>query len=145
MMHESLYKKYHIPFCKQIVLYDGVCSLCNLFVKWIIAYDKNNHFLLAHLQSEFAKEILGANSQKTNNTYNTVVLVSLSHYETNSNAALEILHHLGWTGRMLSKLKILPEGFRDAIYIFVSRNRYFLFGKKKKCKLALNMKEKFIY
>jgi predicted DCC family thiol-disulfide oxidoreductase YuxK len=123
-----------------IILYDGVCGLCNRFVRFILKRDKRDAFRFASQQSEFAANILrghGINPEQ----FDTVYLV-LEHGQpteqllARSDAADEILSQLGgiwrlWAGTM----RLFPHGLRNWIYNLIARRRYQMFGKYESCPL----------
>ena len=115
-----------------IVLFDGVCNLCNGAVQFIIKRDTHNKFLFASLQSAFAKEHL----QKAGYTIsepNSIVLVKGDQLLQRSNAVLEILRQMKGLWPLLYAFKIIPVFLRDPVYNFIARNRYKFFGKKDSC------------
>ena len=117
---------------KKIILFDGVCDLCNNFVRFVIENDKNSMFYFSSLQSTIGVELLN----KFNiNPYNidSIVLVESDKAYVKSTAILKIAENLGPFYFLLSYFKILPKFFRDWIYDFVAKNRYQWFGKKDVC------------
>ena len=93
---------------KSILLFDGVCNLCNGFVKFIIKHDKNNIFKFAALQSDEAKKLL----QKFNlpsKDLSTLVLIKNGEYFIKSNAVFEIIKQLGGLWKLLMIFKIFPK------------------------------------
>lgn len=127
----------------KIVLFDGVCNLCNSSIQFIIERDKENKFKFASLQSEFGQEFLKKNQLNTNE-FNSIILVDGSEYFTESTAAIKIgqeLKGLKW----LKILLILPKFLRDFVYKIISKNRYKWFGKQDNCWLPTpELKEKFL-
>lgn len=134
-----------IPENKKIILFDGVCNLCNDAVKLVIEKDKNDIFRFASLQSETGKRLTlerGIESE----TMNSVVLIEpgIAYYERSS-AALEISKHLSGGYSLLQYFSFLPESFRDGIYNFIANNRYKWFGKKEACMIPTpDLKTKFL-
>ena len=115
-----------------IVLFDGVCNLCNASVRFIIRRDKKQKFRFASLQSEVAKKLIG---NITGDALKTIVLVKGAKIYSRSNAALEIARELDGPWSMFYVLKIVPVLLRDFIYNLISRNRYKWFGKTDGCPL----------
>jgi predicted DCC family thiol-disulfide oxidoreductase YuxK len=123
-----------------ILLYDGVCGLCNRLVRFVLKHDRQELFRFAALQSEFAGKILarhGANPGDLDTFY-----LVLNHGQpaerlaARSDAAVEVLRNLGGTWRGCgSVLRIFPKWVRDWGYNRVARSRYRVFGKFEACPL----------
>jgi len=120
---------------KSIILFDGVCNLCNTSVQFILKKDKKNIFLFASLQSDAAKNILlHKNSEKIiNSDLSTIYLVMNNKIYSKSTAILLILRHLKLPYNLLYLFIIIPKFIRDYCYKVISRNRYKWFGKKDVC------------
>ena len=117
---------------KSIILFDGICNLCNSSVNFIIKHDKKEHFLFASLQSDAAKKILlQFHSKKITNE--SIILIENEKIYDKSSAVLIITSHLNNGFHLFGVLKIIPTFLRDGIYTFIARNRYKWFGKKKNC------------
>ena len=123
-----------------IILYDGICGLCNRLNQFVLKRDRNDRFRFAALQSEFAGKILerhGVNPQVLDTMY---LLLNYSqpdeHLVARSDAAVEILAELGgiWSA-LVSIVQLLPRWFRDKAYNVIARNRYQLFGKYQTCQI----------
>ena len=123
-----------------IILYDGVCGLCNGFVRFILKRDAADRFRFAALQSEFACAVLQKH-QVNPQALETVCLLLDQGQPTErvlerSSAAISILRELGPVWRMLANLMALfPRQFRDWCYNVVARHRYRIFGKYDACPL----------
>jgi len=117
---------------RPIVLFDGVCNLCNRMVQFIIKRDKEKKFLFASLQGKTGKEIL----KKFNvpaNEFNSFILAEGDKIYTKSTAALRIARQMGGGWKMLYGFIIVPSFIRNAFYNLIARNRYKWFGKKEEC------------
>ncbi|MBM3427589.1 MAG: thiol-disulfide oxidoreductase DCC family protein [Bacteroidetes bacterium] len=114
-----------------VVLYDGVCHLCNGAVQFIIRHDKKNKFVFTSLQSEVAQKRLREIHFK--NSLNTIVLLKGTTHFEKSDAVLEIVKNLSGAWPLLYALKIVPRFLRDALYSIIARNRYRWFGKSEVC------------
>jgi predicted DCC family thiol-disulfide oxidoreductase YuxK len=123
-----------------IILYDGVCGLCNHLIQFVLKRDRTDRFRFAALQSEFASNVLqrhGVNPQVLDTMY------LLSNYlqpderlAARSDAAVQILTELGGIWRALASIvQLLPRWFRDKAYNLIARNRYQLFGKFQTCQI----------
>lgn len=122
-----------------IVLYDGVCGLCNRLTQFILKHDSRDHFRFASLQSEFAAGILkrhGADAADLDTVY---VVVDYEQPEERllerSDAIIYIGVQLGGVWGSAGAGRLLPKFFRDALYKIVARNRYRVFGKHESCML----------
>ena len=123
-----------------IILYDGVCGLCNRLNQFVLKRDKTDRFRFAALQSEFAGNVLrghGVNPQALDTMY---LLLNYSQPDerlaARSDAAVQILAELGgmWRG-LAAMMRLLPRWFRDKAYNLIARNRYQLFGKYQTCQI----------
>ncbi len=127
-----------------LVLFDGVCNLCNSSVIFIIENDRKNQFRFAPLQSQKAREILGVQSPP-DGTYETIIYIENGKVFTKSTAVLKIARHLRFPWLLAWVFMIIPSFIRDGLYKIVSRNRYRWFGKKDQCMIPTpDLKEKFL-
>lgn len=117
---------------KNIVLFDGVCNLCNASVQFIIRRDKDNIFSFASLQSEAAVTLLKSFCYTADNL-ESIVLIENDHLYTKSTAALHIAKRLQGVSQLLYALIIVPKPVRDLVYSWIARNRYRWFGRKDSC------------
>ncbi|HET8838101.1 MAG TPA: thiol-disulfide oxidoreductase DCC family protein [Flavobacteriaceae bacterium] len=117
---------------KKIVLFDGVCNLCNNAVTFIIAHDKKDVFRFASLQSEIGKKLTQERGIETSEVDSIVLIDPGNAYFVKSSAALEIAKELSGYSWMRIFL-YLPEWMRDFIYDIIAKNRYSWFGKKDNC------------
>ena len=127
-----------------IIFFDGVCNLCNFWVKYVFRNDPDGVFYFSSLQSEFAANFLTQNN--INSDFETIILFTEGRFLKESDAVVSILFKIGGFKRFLSRIiKPLPIKFRDCLYKFVSRNRYRLFGKKEYCVIPdRNVKKRFL-
>jgi predicted DCC family thiol-disulfide oxidoreductase YuxK len=119
---------------KSVVLFDGVCNLCNGAVDFIIRRDKGHKFMFASLQSEAGQELLDL-YWLPKDEYESMVLLKRGKLYQKSTAALEIAAELpgGWS--LLRIFKGIPAPLRNAVYTFIATNRYRFFGQKETCRL----------
>ncbi|WP_254861478.1 thiol-disulfide oxidoreductase DCC family protein [Halovivax gelatinilyticus] len=117
-----------------IVLFDGVCNLCNGFVQFIAPRDDDGQFYFASLQSDVGQELLAAHDLPTDEL-ESVVLVEGDRAWVKSAAVIEVSRRLGGVYRLLSPFRYLPRIVRDTVYDLVANNRYRLFGKKDRCEI----------
>ena len=130
---------------KKIILFDGVCNLCNSSVQFAIKRDENDIFRYAAIQSETGKKLLAERNIDTNEMDSIILIEPNIAYYTKSTAALEIGKHLKGLSTISSILLWLPESFRNIVYDFVAANRYKWYGKKEACMIPTEeLKNKFI-
>ncbi|MCA0932007.1 DCC1-like thiol-disulfide oxidoreductase family protein [Lutimonas saemankumensis] len=120
-----------------VILFDGVCNLCNRSVKFILKNESKPQFIFASLQSDAAKNILLHYNIKNINPSSILLLANNKVFDE-SDAVLEICRNLNRPWNMFTVFKYLPLSFRDAIYRLVARNRYKWFGKKDSCTMEIN-------
>ncbi|MEO6196666.1 MAG: thiol-disulfide oxidoreductase DCC family protein [Dehalococcoidia bacterium] len=127
-----------------IVLFDGVCNLCNRSVADIIRHDPGGVFRFACLQSDVARS-LGLKFGFDTGTLDTIVLVENGRVYTRSDAALRIARRLEGSSRHWYTARVIPRPVRDAVYDWVSRNRYRWFGRRQECVTpGPGMRERFL-
>lgn len=115
-----------------LLLFDGVCNLCDASVQWVIQHDPDARFRFASLQSDIGKTMLQRYNLPTGEL-NTVVLIDGSKAYTRSDVPLRIFKQLGGWWSVLAVFSVVPKFIRDAVYDWVARNRYRWFGKKNEC------------
>lgn len=140
----SKHEKPSLPQPNQlIVLYDGVCHLCQRSVQFIIRHDKKNKFVFASLQLKIAQNRLCDIQFK--NSLETIVLLKGTHHFEKSDAVLEIAKHLSGAWPLLYVFKIVPRFLRDAVYTYIAKHRYRWFGKSNACIMpSPELREKFL-
>ncbi|WP_291966412.1 thiol-disulfide oxidoreductase DCC family protein [Maribacter sp.] len=130
---------------KKIILFDGICNLCNSSVQFAIKRDENDIFRYAALQSETGKRLLEERSIDTKKVDSIILIEPNIAYYTKSTAALEIGKNLRGLRTISSILLWLPESFRNIVYDFIAANRYKWYGKKEACMIPTeDLKRKFI-
>jgi predicted DCC family thiol-disulfide oxidoreductase YuxK len=127
-----------------IILFDGVCNLCNGFVQFVIKHGKGDYFSFAALQSEFAHQQFNNLDYKADGIA-SVVLIENSKVYSESTAALRILKKMKGLYPLLYAFIIVPPFIRDAVYRWVARNRYKWFGKTDSCMIPTpELKSRFL-
>ena len=120
---------------RPVILFDGVCNLCNSAVQWVIERDKDRRFDFASLQSDAARreleKILGGD--EIDALPDSIVLIDSDGVHTRSAAALRIARGLGRPFTLFRLGRVLPRPIRDAIYDLIARNRYRWFGRRESC------------
>jgi predicted DCC family thiol-disulfide oxidoreductase YuxK len=130
---------------KKIILFDGVCNLCNGAVQFIIKRDHNDMFRFAALQSETGRKLLAERNIDTEDIDSIILIEPNVAYYTKSTAALEIGKNLKVLRTLSSILLWLPESFRNIVYDIVAKNRYKWYGKKESCMIPTpKLKDKFL-
>ena len=115
-----------------IVIFDGVCNLCNWAVRFIIKHDSRSIFTFASAQSETGKEILSRFEIDTPEP-ESVSLLQNGSLLKKSSTALTIATELDGFWKYLAFLRVIPRPVRDIVYDWVARNRYRWFGKRNIC------------
>lgn len=128
-----------------IVLFDGICNLCNSTVQFIIKRDTHNQFKFSSLQSEYGQNFLKERNLASSDFQSIILYEPEVAYYTKSTAALKIAQNLGFPYNLLSVFLLIPSFIRDWIYSLISKYRYHLFGKKDSCMVPTpENKRKFI-
>jgi len=118
---------------KKIVLFDGVCNLCNNTIQRIIKRDEKDLFRFAALQSETGEKLTTDRNIDTSKVDSIILIEPGVAYYVKSEAALKIGRHLKGYRTMSRVLNLFPSGLRNIVYDFVARNRYKWYGKKDQC------------
>ncbi|TFG72314.1 MAG: thiol-disulfide oxidoreductase DCC family protein [Flavobacteriales bacterium] len=118
---------------KKIILFDGVCNLCNGAVRFIIKRDKNGIFQFAPLQSGIGKKLTYERNIDTEKIDSIILIEPGLAYYIKSDAALKIGEELAGYGTISSILNLIPSTLRNIVYDFVAKNRYKWYGKKAAC------------
>lgn len=135
----------NLPKDKKIILFDGVCNLCNSAVQFVIKHDKKDVFRFVALQSDLGLEICKHIGVDQKSTDSIILYEPGIAYYCKSEAALQIASHLGSFYSLLAFFKVLPSSLSDLIYDWIARNRYTWFGKKESCMIpTAELKSKFM-
>ncbi len=128
----------------KIILFDGVCNLCNSSVNFVIKHDTKNVFKFAALQSEVGKELISKFDIDTSKVDSIILIDGEKHYEKSS-AALHISKELSGAYPLLFGFMIFPKFVRNAVYDYIAKNRYKWFGKSENCMIpTVELKNKFL-
>lgn len=134
-----------LPKNKEIILFDGVCNLCNGAVLFIIKRDRDDVFRFVSLQSELGKDIIRYIGVDVSKIDSIVWYKPGEAYYYKSDAALMIINHFGGIWSLLNVLKIIPTFLRNLLYDFIAKNRYNWFGKKESCMVPTpELQQKFL-
>jgi predicted DCC family thiol-disulfide oxidoreductase YuxK len=123
-----------LPKDKIILLFDGVCNLCDSMVQYIIKHDKKDQFRFDSLQSENGIKILKHLGLEPGKMDSMILYIPGKAYYDQSDAALEIGKRIGYR-IPATILNVIPKTIRNMVYRFVARNRYKWYGKKDQCML----------
>jgi len=123
------------PAAHPVVLFDGVCNLCNGVVRFVVERDPAGRFHFAPLQSEVARA-LAARHGFDATRLDAVLLVDADGAHDRSSAALRIAAGLRPPWRWLAVLRVVPRPVRDAVYDWIARHRYRWFGRRDTCAVA---------
>ncbi len=118
----------------KVILFDGVCKLCNGWARFVIKYDKKRIFKLASVQSKQGQAVLHYFSMPIDK-FDTMILVTENQAHTKSSAFFKVVRHLPFIFRALMIFVIIPRPIRDWLYDRIALNRYKLFGKYEQCLL----------
>lgn len=130
---------------KQLILFDGICNLCNGSVQFIIRNDKKNTFLFAPLQGKTAKEIIKNYNIDTAKTDSILLYSKKDGLSTKSKAALKIAKRLRAPINFLVIFFVVPKFIRNWIYDLIARKRYKWFGKQDACMIpSPELRSKFL-
>jgi predicted DCC family thiol-disulfide oxidoreductase YuxK len=115
-----------------VLLFDGVCNLCNGVVQFLVPRDPDGTLRFASLQSEAAAELLAECDLPSDSTESVVLVEDGTCYEKSA-AAIRVAEHLGGVYALASVFRYVPRRVRDALYDFVAERRYRWFGKRERC------------
>ncbi len=117
-----------------VVLFDGVCNLCNGAVQFLLQRDRSRRLRFASLQSAAGQALLRPHGLAADRL-ETIVVLDGGHAHVQSDAALLLARRLPWPWPLLAVLVVCPRPLRDALYTFVARHRYRWFGRRESCLL----------
>jgi predicted DCC family thiol-disulfide oxidoreductase YuxK len=117
---------------RPVILFDGVCNLCNGLVQFVIPRDPSGRFRFAPLQSTPGQELLRRHDYATED-FDSIVLVEGEQTYTKSDAVLRIADGLGWPSSLVRLGRLLPAAVRDWVYDVIADNRYDWFGRRNRC------------
>jgi len=128
----------------KIILFDGVCNLCNSSVLFVIKRDNNNVFQFASLQSEFG-QLMAKKYTIDISEIDSIILLDDDKFYTKSSAVLRISKFLSGAYPLFYMFIVLPKSLRNWVYDFIAKNRYRWFGKRDSCMIpAKELMHKFL-
>ncbi len=135
----------NLPQNKKIILFDGLCNLCDSSIQFVIKHDKKDVFRFVSLQSELGQEILKHIGINPANIDSVILYEPGIAYYYKSEAALQIAKNLGGLLHFGTLLKIIPTGISNKLYDYIAKNRYKWYGKKESCMIPTkDLKAKFL-
>lgn len=131
---------------KILILFDGVCNLCNSSVLYVIKHDKANRFIFAPLQGDAGQRIISEFNIDAKKTDSIITYDPRSHtVKLKSSAALKIASNMKFPFPLLGLFYVVPPVMRNLVYDFIAGKRYKWFGKKDACMIpTLELKAKFL-
>ena len=134
-----------LPKEKKILLFDGVCNLCNSSVQYVIKKDKKDEFRFVALQSELGQEIVKHIGIADKNIDSIVLYLPGIAYYYKSSAVIEISKSLQGFFNYGMLFRLLPTFLRDSVYDYIAKNRYKWYGKQESCMIPTpELKAKFL-
>jgi predicted DCC family thiol-disulfide oxidoreductase YuxK len=134
-----------LPKNKKLILFDGICNLCNDAVLKVIKNDSKNTFVFTALQSETGKKVIDHLKIDISKLDSIILYEPNVSYDIKSSAALKIMNDFGGFWKATQLFLIFPERFRNLIYDYIARNRYKWFGQRESCMLPTpELKIKFL-
>jgi predicted DCC family thiol-disulfide oxidoreductase YuxK len=134
-----------LPEGKKIIIFDGVCNLCNSSINYIIDNDKNDIFRFVSLQSDLGIALQNYLGIEIDNIDSIILYNPNEAYYLRSTAALKIMKEFSGLWKLSTIAFLLPRIFRDKIYDFIASNRYKWFGKEDNCRIITpELKSKFL-
>jgi len=135
----------NIPEQKQLILFDGICNLCNSSVQYVIKHDSKDKFMFTALQSEVGQQIIKEYNIDTAKTDSILLYTPEVGISSKSTAALKIAFQLGFPNNLLCVFFIIPPFVRNYVYDYIAKNRYKWYGKKESCMIPTpELKSKFL-
>lgn len=122
------------PKAEAVVLFDGVCNLCNSSINFVIDRDPRGRLAFASLQSPAGQALLAEHGLPTSD-FDTMVLIESGRTYLRSSAALRVLGKLRMPWRLLYPLLLIPPFVRNPVYNFIARRRYRWFGRLDACRV----------
>lgn len=115
-----------------IVVFDGQCLLCNGWVRFLLRHDPAQHIRFASIQSTAGQQLLAQAGLQVDGLQTLLVIDGERSWQHTA-AILRVLHQLGWPWRLAWMGWLVPAPLRDALYRWVARNRYRIWGRSDTC------------
>lgn len=114
-----------------IILFDGVCNLCNGLIRFLLSNEKDNSIKFATIQSSISEKISG--NIKLPDKLSSIVFIENGVVYEKSRAVFKIAKHLKFPWSLASIFSIFPVRITDFFYDVVAKNRYRIFGRSEEC------------
>lgn len=122
----------HINNTDKVILFDGECTICNAWCKFVIRHDIANIYKLASMQSKKGQDILQY-LNKPKSDFKTLLLIDNNTIYEKSSAFIKIISRFPLRIKWMTIFQYIPTFIRDVIYDVIASNRYLIFKKKRKC------------
>jgi len=119
---------------KTILLFDGVCNLCNAWVQFVIKRNKSRSVAFASLQSDAGQNLLKGHNLP-HEDFDSLVVFHKGKVYKKSQAVFILVKQLNFPWPLLGVFRIIPTFISNKVYDMIARNRYKLFGKQEQCML----------
>ena len=117
-----------------VIVFDGVCALCNGWVDFLLARDRRQRYRFAAMQSPAGRRLLASHGLDPDDPASFLLLDGQGAH-TDTDAIMRVLSGLGGIWRVAAVGRLLPRAIRDRLYRLVARNRYRLLGRREACRL----------
>ena len=117
---------------KNVIVFDGVCNLCNAWVRFTLRFDRRQRFNFVVAQSPLGERIY-ANLGLKSSDYETFIVLTKGQLHTKLDGLFALMSTLGYPWKALSIFRILPRPLKNLMYDLVAKNRYRVFGKRDTC------------
>ncbi len=118
----------------RIILFDGVCVLCNAWARFILRYDRQRNFKLCSVQSSSGQAILSYYGYPTDE-FKTMLYIENETLFERSGAFIRVIRQMPFPFKLLAVFWIIPRPLRDWGYDLIAQNRYRLFGRYEQCRM----------
>ena len=133
-----------IQLTRPIIVFDGVCVLCNRSVHFIIMHDTQKLFRLVSMQATVGQQLLRDHGLDSDDP-SSLLLIDESGAHTDTDAIIRVVCRFGGVWKLISIMRIVPPDLRDLAYRWVAKNRYHWFGKRETCMVPTpDIAERFI-
>lgn len=130
----SIFSNYLSPMKNGIILFDGVCNMCNGLVNFVIDRDPKGYFKFASLQSENGQDLLKKYNLPLDD-FDSFILIEDDKVFQKSTGGLKVARHLSGLWPVFYVFIIFPAFFRNFLYSLIAKNRYKMFGKRDACRI----------
>lgn len=117
---------------QNIVVFDGVCALCNGWIKFLLRFDRHQRFRFVIAQSDLGAQLY-AHVGEPSDVYETMLVFTEGRYYSKADAITAVLRIIGWPWKLFSIARFLPAFLKNWLYDRLARNRYKIFGKYDQC------------